>query len=332
MKLSRFPRRIYTQGKTSIQKLQKLSSQFKGPDIYIKRDDTLGLTGGGNKTRKLEFVVGDALSKKTNALITCGGLQSNHCRLTAAAAVKEHIGCHLVLIKEDFQNYDPEAGGNNLLFNLLNVNSVHIISQGQNPDEEMQKVYQALQKKGDRPYVIPMGASYPVGTLGYMACAEEIVEQASEMKVDFDYIICPSGSGGTQTGLILRMYELGYDCRVLGINVGRDNAGQIAIISELIDSTLKFFNLKSGIKSTEIQCFDQYVGPGYTVPTDEMIAAVKLVARTEAILLDPVYTGKAMAGLIDLVKSGFFKNEDNVLFLHTGGTPVLYTCPELFLD
>jgi len=332
MNLSQYPQRTYTFKKTPIEKLRILSSKLNGPDIYIKRDDTLGLTGGGNKTRKLEFVIGDALTNKANALITCGGLQSNHCRLTAAAAVKEQIACHLVLIEEDFQTYNPKAGGNNLLYNLLNVNSINIISSKADPNEEMQKLARNLQKKGAKPYIIPMGASYPVGTLGYMSCTQEIIDQTSEMKVHFDYIICPSGSGGTQTGLIMGINELKYNCRVLGINVSRNKTEQKKIILELIDSSLKYLNSKCKIKSSEIECLDQYVGPGYTVPTDEMIAAVKLLASTEGILLDPVYTGKTMAGLIDLIKTDFFKKEDTILFLHTGGSPALYTCPELFID
>jgi len=332
MNLNQYPRRIYTQQKTPIVKLEKFSKQLDRCEIYMKRDDLLDLAGGGNKTRKLEFVVGDALSKGTDTLITCGGLQSNHCRLTAAAAVKEGLKCRLVLIEEPHQTYNPAAGGNNLLYHLLGIENITVINDIEKLDDAMEQVAKQVREKGGKPYLIPMGASNPIGTLGYMACAQEIVDQVSEMGVHFDYIVCPSGSAGTQAGLIIGMNRLNYNCKVLGMNVSRGKDEQSIMLRDLIDRTISQMDLKCQVKDAEIICFDESVGPGYAIPSPEMIEAVKVIALTEGMLLDPVYTGKAMAGLIGLVKKGFFKNNDKVLFIHTGGAPALYTCPEIFID
>jgi D-cysteine desulfhydrase len=298
----------------------------------MKRDDLLGLAGGGNKTRKLEFVVADALTQGADTLITCGGLQSNHCRLTAAAAVKEGIKCRLVLIKEEHQTYDPTAGGNNLLYHLLGVESITVIDDPETLDKTMEQTAKQVLSSEGKPYLIPMGASNPIGILGYMACAREIVNQASEMDVHFDYVICPNGSGGTQAGLIIGMNRLNYDCTILGMNVSRSKYEQQDLLRNLIDQTITELDIQCHIKDDEIICFDESVGPGYTIPTAEMIEAVKITASTEGILLDPVYSGKAMAGLISLVRRGYFKKDDKILFIHTGGTPALYTRPELFID
>lgn len=332
MDLNQHPRRIYNSQKTPIIKLKKLSEYFGKCSIFIKRDDFLDLAGGGNKTRKLEFVVGDALSKGADTLITCGGLQSNHCRLTAAAAVKEGLKCRLVLIEEPHQTYKPKAGGNNLLYHLLGVETITVIRDLEKLDDTMDQAADQVKREGGIPYLIPMGASNPIGTLGYMACAQEIVDQASAINVHFNYIICPSGSAGTQAGLIMGMACLKYPCRVLGMNVSRSKEEQHLLLRDLINHTISSLKLDVSIQDNHITCFDKSLGPGYAIPSPEMVEAVKLLAATEGILLDPVYTGKAMAGLIMLIKNGFFKQDDQVLFIHTGGLPALYSCPEIFLD
>jgi len=331
MNLDKFPRRKYTSGNTPIEEMSRLSESLNGPRLFIKRDDRLELAGGGNKTRKLEFAVGEAVRKGATSLITCGGLQSNHCRLTAAAAVKEGLECYLVLIEEEFQKYDPAAGGNNLLYNLLGVKSYTIISVNDDWNIAMQQTADQLRHEGKAPYIIPMGASNPVGTLGYISCAQEIIKQSEQMEINFDYIVCPCGSAGTQSGLIIGMQAEDYNCKVIGISVSRSGDEQEKLLQSLISDTIDEFDFKIEVPESAVKCFGDYVGPGYAQTTPEMVKAVKLCAATEGILLDPVYTGKAMAGLIDLVEKGYFKKEDNVLFLHTGGAPGLFAKAELFL-
>ncbi len=330
--LSRFPRRHYYSQPTPIEKLDKLTARLGGPDIYIKRDDQLGLTGGGNKTRKLEFVVGDALAKGADALITCGGLQSNHCRLTASAAAREKLDCHLVLIEEEFQTYNKNAGGNNLLFHLLQVKGYTVISKEDDFEEAMRQVGRDLEKQRKTPYIVTMGASYPVGTLGYMSCAEEIITQSQDLDIHFDHVICPLGSGGTLAGLVIGFEMMQSDTHVLGMNVARQNEEQVPVLTDLIQQSISELELDCRVAPSRITCFDGYVGPGYTIPTPEMINAVKLLAAEEGILLDPIYTGKAMAGLLDLIQKGYFYRDARILFLHTGGSPALYMHPELFID
>lgn len=332
MNLDRFPRRHYVQEQTPIIRLNKLSQKLGGCELFMKRDDLLNLAGGGNKTRKLEFVVADALDQKANTLITCGGLQSNHCRLTAAAAVKEGLKCRLVLVEESHQTYNPAAGGNNLLYHLLGVEKIMVIKEHEDLDDAMESAAAEVREEGGTPYLIPTGASTPVGTLGYIACAQEIVNQAFRQQSHFDYIVCPSGSAGTQAGLIIGMKLLNYDCTILGMNVSRGKDEQKEMLRELIDETISKFNFNCTIPDFDIICFDECVGPGYAVPTPEMIEAVRMTASSEGILLDPVYTGKAMAGLIQHVRKGFLKQSEKVLFIHTGGLPALYSNPEIFID
>jgi len=331
MQLDKFPRRKYTSYKTPITKLKRLSGLINKANLYIKRDDQLDLAGGGNKTRKLEFVLGHALKNQADTLITCGGLQSNHCRLTAAAAVREGLKCRLILIKEPHQEYDPLAGGNNLLYHLLGVESITIIHDEKDLDQAMQLEAARVLEAGGSPCLIPIGASNPVGTRGYMACAREILEQSQDMGLHFDYIITPSGSCGTQAGLLIGMHLLDYDCQILGMNVSRSKEAQKALMRILVDQTISDHNFPAIIPDEKILCFDKSVGDGYAIPSAEMVKTVKLLASTEGILLDPVYTGKAMVGLLDLLQKDYFPTNANILFIHTGGTPALYSSPEIFI-
>ncbi|MGE5702598.1 MAG: D-cysteine desulfhydrase [Clostridia bacterium] len=326
----RYERRRYTDRPTSIEKLERLSHELGGPTIWIKRDDQLGLTVGGNKTRKLEYLVAEALKQGADTLITCGAVQSNHCRLTLAAAVKEGLRCQLVL-SEPATGFNPQAGGNYLLFHLLGAEKIEIIPSDGDLAAVMDVLAKQLEAEGRKPYVIPVGGSNEVGTLGYMACAEEIEQQAWELGVPFDYVVTASGSAGTQAGLIAGFVARQSGTQVIGVNVSRDRASQESNVFDLLGQTAEMVGLKGDITRSLVRCEDRYVGPGYAIPTPEMIEAVQLVARTEGILLDPVYTGKAMAGLIGLVREGKFGQQENVLFLHTGGTPALYTVPQLFV-
>jgi D-cysteine desulfhydrase len=332
MNLARFPRRRYTEGRTSIEKLSRLSAELEGPQIYIKRDDLLGLTSGGNKTRKLEFLVADALAQGADTLVTCGAVQSNHCRLTLAAAVKEGLKCRLVLEERVDGSYDADASGNNLLFRLLGVEDVRVVPGGANMDTEMAIVADAVRSEGRKPYVIPGGGSNPIGATGYVACAMEILAQTFEAGVAIDRVITASGSSGTHAGLVTGLEGAQAAIPVVGINVSRPKAPQEEKVYALVQQTAERIGVRTEISRDTVVCFDDYVGAGYSLPTPEMGEAVRMLARLEGVLLDPVYTGKTMAGLIDLSRKGFFEKDEKVLFVHTGGSPALYAYSETVLD
>lgn len=324
MHLSRFPRRRYTQGWTPLEKLDRLSAQLGGPDIYIKRDDLLGLAGGGNKTRKLEFLVADALSKGADTLITCGAVQSNHCRLTLAAAVKEGLKCRLVLEERVANSYNKDATGNNFLFRLLGVEAVTVVKTGVDLAAEMKKVADEVAALGRKAYIIPGGGSNPIGALGYVSCAEEILAQSYDLGLRIDHIVCASGSTGTHAGLICGLIGNNSHIPLTGINVRRTREEQEPNVHKLAQEVAALLDIKGGIPRDAITALGDWVGPGYSLPTPEMVEAVQMLARVEGILLDPVYTGKAMAGMLALIRRGTFKKGEHVLFVHTGGAPALY--------
>ncbi len=330
MNLAQFPRRRYTEGQTPLEFLPRLSAALGGPNVYIKRDDLLGLAGGGNKTRKLEFLVADALAQGADTLITCGAVQSNHCRLTLAAAVKEGLKCRLVLEERVAGSYKPQASGNNFLFHLLGVEAVTVVPGGSDMIKAMQGVADELAAQGRKGYIIPGGGSNAIGATGYVACAEEILAQAFDKGVNFDYIVTTSGSAGTHAGLVVGFYGNNANIPVVGIDISRPKKTQEDLVYSLVERTAARLGVKGGVPREAVVCFDEYVGPGYSLPTPEMVAAVEMVARLEGILLDPVYTGKAMAGLIGLIRQGFFKKGANVAFVHTGGSPALYAYADNF--
>lgn len=332
MNLARFPRRRYTQGWTPLHKLERLSRLLGGPDIYIKRDDLLGLTAGGNKTRKLEFLVAEALAQEADTLITCGAVQSNHARLTLAAAVVEGLKCRLVLEERVPRSYKAEASGNNFLYRLLGVEQVKVVPGGSDLLLVMQDIADDLKGTGRKGYVIPTGGSNPIGATGYVACAEEILAQAFQLGIRIDRVVCASGSAGTHSGLVVGFHGNNSGIPVIGINVSRKKEQQEEHVYGLTKRTAAHVGVADGIPRDAIVCFDDYVGPGYSLPTASMVEAVQMLARTEAILLDPVYTGKAMAGLIDLVRQGYFKKGEHVLFVHTGGSPALYAYDKVILE
>jgi D-cysteine desulfhydrase len=324
MNLAKFPRRRYTEGRTPIEKLSRLSEELSGPSIYMKRDDLLGLAGGGNKTRKLEFLVAEALAQEADTLITCGAVQSNHCRLTLAAAVKEGLKCRLVLEERVTGSYNPKSGGNNFLFRLMGVEKITVVPGGSDMTAAMQAVADDVAGEGRKAYVIPGGGSNPVGATGYVACAEEILAQTFELGIHIDRIICASGSAGTHAGLVTGFYGNNSNIPVIGINVSRTKADQEELVFDLVQRTANHVGVNSAIPREAVVCFDEYVGPGYSLPTPAMAEAVRMLARLEGVLIDPVYTGKAMAGLIDLVRKGSLDQKENILFIHTGGSPALY--------
>lgn len=323
MQLARFPRRRYTPHPTPLEKLPNLSAALGGPEIWIKRDDLTGLAAGGNKTRKLEFLVAEALAQGADTLITVGAPQSNHCRLTLAAAAKEGLKCRLVLEQRVPGSYDANASGNNFLYNLLGAETIAVFNAGDDLDAEMQKIAGELEARGRKGYVIPGGASNALGALGYVVCAHEIAAQGFEQGVSFDRIIVASGSCGTHSGLLAGARSVSFDAPIIGINTRRKRAEQEQRVHALAAATARLLEIDAPA-AKDVTALDEWVGPGYSLPSEEMIEAVRMLARLEGVLLDPVYSGKAMAGLIGLVRRGELKRGERVLFLHTGGSPALY--------
>ena len=331
MNLAQFPRRGYVQVPTPLEALPRFSQALGGKvNIFIKRDDMLPGTAGGNKTRKLDFCMADALRQGADTIITCGAVQSNHCRLTLAWAVKDGLDCHLILEERVKGSYKPEASGNNFLFQLLGVKSISVVPGGSDMMGEMQKLAETLRAEGKKPYVIPGGASNKIGALGYVSCAEEVLRQLFETGLRIDHMVVPSGSAGTHAGIIAGMIGNNAGIPVTGIGVNRKKEVQQAAVLKLAQETLDYIGTGVTMPTETVVAFDDYVGPGYSLPTDGMVEAVRLLARTESILLDPVYSGKAMAGLIDLVRKDYFPEGSNVLFLHTGGSPALFAYLDTF--
>jgi D-cysteine desulfhydrase len=331
MNFTQFPRRKYIQSFTPIEPMPGLSRFLGGNvNLYIKRDDLLPGAGGGNKTRKLEFCIADAMEKGADTIVTCGAIQSNHCRLTLSWAVKEGLDCHLILEERVKGAYNPDASGNNFLYQLMGVKSIEVVPGGTDMMAAMEKKAAELSGEGKKPYMIPVGASNAIGALGYAACALETMVQLNDMPLKIDHMVLPSGSAGTHAGMVVGMTGMDSGIPVTGMNVSRQKQAQEEIVYGLALETAARLGITKEIPRDAVVCFDQYVGPGYSIPTDAMVEAVKLFAQTEAILLDPVYSGKAAAGLIDLIRKDHFAPGANVLFLHTGGSPALFAYMETF--
>jgi len=328
MHLARFPRRHYTEGRTPLEPLSRLSAALGGPEIWIKRDDLTGLAAGGNKTRKLEFLVADALQRGSDLLITVGAPQSNHCRLTLAAAAKEGLRCRLLIEERVPGTYHDDAVGNALLFDLMGVDGVEVVPAGTDLAAKMAEMADAARAEGFDPYVIPGGGSNALGSLGYAACAEEALQQSFEMGLAWDHWVCASGSGGTHAGLLAGLHAANAGIPLTGISVRAERAAQEAKIANLAREVLTLGGARDDLPDAASVVRDDQVGPGYSLPTEAMGEAVRLFAREEAILLDPVYTGKTAAGLIAMVRDGSLKAGERVLFVHTGGSPALHAYPE----
>ena len=328
MDLSRFPRRRYTVGATPLEFLpnftRALSPDGQGPNIWIKRDDMLGLFPGGNKTRKLEFIVADALAQGADTLITCGAPQSNHCRITLAAAVKEGLKCRFVIEERVPGSFHEDASGNHFMFRLMGVEALTVVPAGSNMAAAMQQVADELATQGRKGYIIAGGGSNALGGLGYVACAQELQQQFYEQDVHIDRVVVGSGSSGTHGGLVAGFIGNHINIPILGIGVSRDPADQEPLVYKEAQAVADLLGLGLTIPREAVVSVGGFWQPKYSIPNEKMVEAVQLLARTEAILLDPVYTGKIMAGLIGLVRQGFFKPGENLLFLHTGGLPSLH--------
>ncbi len=331
MDLTRFPRRRYTPFATPIEPMPRFSAALaascpggRGPEVWIKRDDMLGLFPGGNKTRKLEFLMAEALALGADTVVTCGAPQSNHCRITLAAAVKEGLHCRFVIEERVPGSYDPEASGNNFMFRLLGVEAVTVVPGGSNMAAEMQKVADALVAEGRKPYIIPGGGSNAVGGLGYVACAQEMQQQLFDMGLRIDHMVVGSGSSGTHGGLVAGFLGNHIDIPLIGVGVSRDPADQEPLVWKEAQAVADLLGLGITVPREAVRSVGGFWQPKYSVPNEAMVEAVQMLARTEAIPLDPVYTGKIMAGLIGLARRGEFAPDAKVLFLHTGGLPSVH--------
>lgn len=331
MDLSRFPRRRYSQGPSPIEFLPNFTKALGGPKVWIKRDDMLGLTPGGNKTRKLEFLMGDALAQGADTLITCGAPQSNHCRITLSAAVKEGLKCRFVIEERIPNSYDPNASGNNFMFHMLGVDAITVVPGGSNMAQAMEQVAEQVRAEGGKPYIIPGGGSNAVGGLGYVACAQELQNQLLQMGKSMDYVVVGSGSSGTHGGLVAGFLGNNIHIPLVGIGVSRDPADQNPLVLKEAQAIMDLLKVDIKIPAEAVLSFGDWWRPKYSMPNPAMVEAVQMLARTEAILLDPVYTGKIMAGLIGLSRQGYFKPTDNVLFLHTGGATALHAYESVVL-
>jgi len=326
---STIPRLNIGHGPTPLEYAARLSKTLDC-SLYIKRDDCTGLAGGGNKTRKLEYLMAEAQALGADTIVTVGGIQSNHARQSAAAAAKFGFGCELVLENvPGVPQADYHQNGNVLLDELLGAN-IHRITHTQCCDDYCADLIEHLKKQGKKPYFIPVGGSNVIGSLGYVRCAIELLEQIKQQQLEIDQIVLASGSAGTQAGLLAGLIACGSNIRVLGINVSRTEQQQTQLVTRLLEQLLSYLGLEPRQARDVVYTNGDYFGSGYGIATSAMIDAVKLCASQEGLLLDPVYTGKAMAGLLDLVRCGDISGDSKQLFLHTGGSQGVFAYRELF--
>jgi D-cysteine desulfhydrase family pyridoxal phosphate-dependent enzyme len=305
---------------TPLQRMPNLSKILGGPDLFIKRDDMTDLAFGGNKARKLEFVFADAKEKGTDVVIAAGMAQSNCVCMVASAA--RRLGMKPVLV---LQGKEPEVyDGNLLLDKLLSAEIRFVDDIVSNVSGKLAAVADEFREKGYNPYIISVGATTPLSAFGYALAMEELVNQFGELGENLDYVVCACGTGGTQAGLILGTKLLSVETRILGASVFADKAVASKQIAQLVNGSAELLGIDYSVSAEEVTVFDEYIKEGYGVLNEEVTEALKFVAETEGIFLDPVYTGKAMVALVDLIKKDYFGEEDNIVFLHTGGLPALF--------
>lgn len=315
--MNNIPRYQLIHTPTALEKLENLSKDFKNINLFIKRDDCTGLAFGGNKGRKLEYLLADAHKKGAQVIITEGGVQSNHVRMTAAAALKLNMKAILVLGGEKPANYEA-----NLLVNKF-LGAELVFCAPKERKKTMEELATRSRAEGLTPYIIPTGGSTPLGSLGYIHCAQEIKEAQRELNLEFNYIIGAIGSGGTHAGLLLGKYIHGLKAKIMAVAADKQNF--TPRVYELAQEAAKLINYDLSIQEGDLEEFQDYLGPGYGIVDRGTMEAVKRLAQQEGIVLGPVYTGKAMAGLLDLLGKGYFPAGSNVLFLHTGGSPEIFS-------
>ncbi|MDX6749554.1 D-cysteine desulfhydrase [Geminicoccaceae bacterium 1502E] len=330
MHLARFPRLHFAHLPTPLEPMESLSRVLGGPRLWVKRDDCTGLATGGNKTRKLEFLMADAVARGADTIITQGAVQTNHGRQTAAIAAKLGLRC-IILLENRVETDDEDylKNGNVLLDRLFGA-ELRPYPAGGDMNAAMEPVAEEVRSSGGKPYLIPGGGSNETGALGYVNCAIELTYQANERGLRIDHLVHATGSAGTQAGLVTGFEALNSHIPVLGIGVRAPKAKQEENVYNLACRVAEKLAVRGGIERSAVVANCDYVGGGYGVPTDSMREAVQLFARHEGLLLDPVYSGKGAAGLIDLVRKGQFSREENVVFLHTGGATGLFAYRQTF--
>lgn len=327
MQLANLPRFHLAEFPTPIHYLEALTKENQGPAIYMKRDDLTSLGMGGNKTRKLEFLIGEALEQKMDTLVTAGGIQSNHCRLTAAAARKAGLDCHLIL-----NGTPPENPNGNLLLDTLFGAEIHFCDREER-DERLIQIADELEEKGKRPYVIPVGGSNSIGSVGYVDAMLELTNQMKDLSITPDAIIFATSSGGTQAGLALGAKLAGFKGDLLGISIDQVQAGPgpfPPVLTEIANGAAARIGADIRLTESDFSLNYDYLGAGYAMPGELEFNAIRDLACHEGILLGPVYTARAMGGLLDLIKKGYFTKDQTVLFWHTGGTPELFAWADQF--
>ena len=328
--LAQFPRVTLGHLPTPLEPMDRLSEELGGPRLWVKRDDCTGLSSGGNKTRKLEYLMADAVEQGADTIITQGATQSNHARQTAAAAAKLGMGCHILLEDRTGSNDPSYIMNGNVLLDRLHGADVSKRPGGADMNAEMEVLASDLTKAGKTPYVIPGGGSNPIGALGYVNCARELTEQAVQAGLKIDALVHATGSSGTQAGLVAGLAALESDIHLLGIGVRAPKAKQEGMVHDLAVRTSTYMGKGTEIARDSVRANCDYVGAGYGIATKGMIDALKLLARTEGLLFDPVYSGKGLDGLIDQIRKGYFDGMSNVVFLHTGGSVALFGYPDTF--
>lgn len=329
MLLSRFPRVSLAHLPTPLEHLPRLSKHLGGPKIYVKRDDCTGLGTGGNKTRKLEFLMADAMQKNADVIITQGAVQSNHARQTAAAACKLGMACELIFEKRVADAPDAYLNSGNVLLDRIYGANISEVEKGSDMNAAMEAVAEDLRKQGKTPYIVPGGGSNPIGALGYVDCALECLSQANRDGIVIDHIVHATGSAGTQAGLVVGLKASHANIPLLGIGVNAPKDEQEEKVYKLAVETADYVGAPGIVVREDVVANCDYVGPGYGVPTEAMNEAVMLLARMEGLLFDPVYSGKGLAGLIDLIHKGFFSGANSVVFVHTGGSAGLFGYSDL---
>lgn len=324
MHFSRFPRVRLAHLPTALEPMDRLSEMLGGPRIWIKRDDCTGMSTGGNKTRKLEFLMAEAQAQNADLVITQGATQSNHARQTAAFAARLGMDCH-ILLEDRTGSKDRNYNANgNVLLDFLHGATVEKRPSGLDMNAELEKVAEKFRAQGRNVYLIPGGGSNPTGALGYAHAAIELVQQANEMGLRIDQIVHATGSAGTQAGLVAGLKAMNVNIPLLGIGVRAPKAKQEESVYNLAVATAEKIGSPGVVSREDVVANTDYVGGGYGIPTPGCIEAIEIFARLEGILLDPVYSGKGGAGLIDLIRKGYFSEVENLVFLHTGGSVSLF--------
>ncbi len=324
MHLARFPRIHLAHLPTPLERLDRLSAELGGPEIWIKRDDCTGLSTGGNKTRKLEFLMAEAQAQNADVVMTQGATQSNHARQTAAFAARLGMACHIILEDRTGSNDANYKKNGNVFLDHLHGATTESRGPGLDMNVELESVADRVRASGKKVYAIPGGGSNPTGALGYVNCAIELIAQANERDLVIDTIVHATGSAGTQAGLVVGLRAMNADISLLGVGVRAPKPKQEESVFSLAQATAEKLGCSGVVGRDDVVANTDYVGQGYGIPTEGTLEAIEIFARLEGILLDPVYSGKGAAGLIDLIRKGHFAKDQRIVFLHTGGSAALF--------